>query len=363
MKVLLFSTQWPEYMIELANAMTKHCSTILMLPNNHRFTPKHKELIAESVLFEPFKVVFYKSIKDNFVMLSYILKILWKYKPDILHIQSNGHRLFPFVFFLMPPKTKVINTIHDPVKHLGDKVSHKIDDSWAVYWGKKFTSRYIVHGEYLKKLLINAYGVDQDVVDVVKHGNFRLYKSFQREKFVEEKNTVLFFGRIWEYKGLEYFIKAANIVNRLRGDVKFIIAGAGDDFEPYQKIIERVERFEIYNRRIAIEEVGMFFERASIIVLPYIEATQSGVIPVAFAYSKPVIATNVGAIPEVVDDGINGFIVEPQDAISIASRILYLLDNKNKKELMGKAAYRKAVEDLSWERVAVKTLDSYQSCL
>ena len=96
------------------------------------------------------------------------------------------------------------------------------------------------------------------------------------------------------------------------------------------------------------------------VVLPYIEASQSGIIPIAYAFKKPVVVTNVGSIPEVVDDGITGFIVPPKDPDALASAITKLLrDDKLRKE-MGESAYRKMEEELSWDKIADKTIEVYR---
>ena len=94
MKVILFSAEWPEYMIGLANEMAKHCTTILMMPRNYGLTEDHKECLSKEVRLDTFELIDYKSVRKNFRMISWILRILWREKPEVLHIQSNGHRLF-----------------------------------------------------------------------------------------------------------------------------------------------------------------------------------------------------------------------------------------------------------------------------
>ena len=71
--------------------------------------------------------------------------------------------------------------------------------------------------------------------------------------------------------------------------------------------------------------MGELFQRASIVVLPYIEGSQTGIIPIAYSFKKPVIATNVGSISEVVEDGVTGFIVPPRDSHALADAIIKIL--------------------------------------
>jgi alpha-maltose-1-phosphate synthase len=359
MKVLLFSTQWPEYMIELANALSVRAEVILMLPDNHRFTTRHRELISSKVRFEAYELVLHKSIRDNFSMLFTILEKLWYYKPNILHIQANGHRLFYWIFFFKPFKTKIVNTIHDPVKHEGDLLSHAVDDSWVKFIGRYFTKKYIVHASTLIPSLVKAYSIKGDRVIKIPHGNFEIYKKFQTKSVEQDENMILFFGRVWAYKGLEYFIEAANIVCVQNKKATFYIVGVGEDMHKYVSMIKYPERFVLVNRRVSLDEAGQYFQKSAVVILPYTEATQSGVIPVAYAYSRPVIATNVGGLPEVVLDGKTGFIVEPHSSDQIANKILYLIGDTSILHNMGNAAYEYAKQELSWDGIADSCLKLY----
>jgi len=364
MKVLLFSSQWPEYMIELANALSKKGKTVLMLPNNYGLEEMHIDCLSKEVRLITFKYIDFKSIRQNIKMLFYILKVIRQEKPDILHIQANGHRLFYFVALLKPLKTKIVNTIHDPEKHLGDKLSLAVDDSTVVFLMRFFTKRYIVHGQSLINKLSQSYSVKSSRIVSIPHGHFEIYRKLQKNKPGSTGSTddfVLFFGRIWEYKGLEYFVKAANIVHKSMPDVRFCIAGKGEDIDKYLAMIEKREKFLIINERIPIDEVGFLFEQASVVVLPYIEATQTGVIPIAYAYSKPVIASNVGGIPEVVVDNVTGYLTEPKSEIQIADKIIYLLNDSKERKKMGDQAYSYAMKELSWDKIADITLEVYQS--
>jgi glycosyltransferase involved in cell wall biosynthesis len=285
-------------------------------------------------------------------MLALILLTLWKHKPDILHIQANGHRLFFWILLLKPFKTRVVNTIHDPVKHLGDELSRKIDDSLVIKIGRVFVKRYIVHGEYLKTLLRREYKISEKRIVSIPHGNFNIYKQFQIDQAVQDNNMVLFFGRIWAYKGLEYFIEAANIVCEINPRATFYIVGAGEAIKKYIARIKHKNKFVVVNRRVPLEEAGQYFQKAGMVVLPYLEATQSGVIPVAYSYARPVIASRVGSLPEVVLDGSTGFLVDPCSYEQIAEKILFLLDNYQIQNKMGRQAFDFANSELSWERIA-----------
>lgn len=361
MKVLLFSTQWPEYMVELANALDKRkLNVVLLMPRNHRFTQRHSELLSQTVKLVHFTLVTFKSIRKNFGMLIEILKVIRRERPDILHIQANGHRLFYWIFFLMPRHIKIINTVHDPIKHEGDALSLAITDDTVRFWCRYFVKRYIVHGERLRVALSDSYKIPISRIDVIQHGHFGIYRKFQTEHVGLNAKQVLFFGRIWRYKGLRFFIDAANKVAELNPDITFVIAGRGEDFSEYQQMIRFPKNFRIYNDRVSLDKAAQLFEESAVVVLPYIEATQSGVIPVAFAFGKPVIASKVGSIPEVVEHDYNGLLIEPANSDVLAASINLLVNDAEYCRRLGANALATAQSQLSWERIAELTEQCYQ---
>jgi starch synthase len=112
--------------------------------------------------------------------------------------------------------------------------------------------------------------------------------------------------------------------------VKIVIAGHGENFDRYQRMMVHPERFVILNRHIDEEEVRRLFQEASVVVLPYVESFQSGVIPIAYTYGKPVVATTVGGLPEMVDDGVTGLLVPPRDERKLAEAIVTVLARKRR---------------------------------
>ena len=109
--------------------------------------------------------------------------------------------------------------------------------------------------------------------------------------------------------------------------------------------------------------VPLVFMKSQIVVLPYVQATQSGIVPLAFTFGKPVIATNVGSIPEVVIDNYNGLIIPPGDSESLANSIISLLNDSKLIRYLGSNAKKTSETLLSWEKIAEKTEEVYKSCL
>ena len=170
---------------------------------------------------------------------------------------------------------------------------------------------------------------------------------------------MLFFGRIYRYKGLEYLIKAEPTITKEMPSAKIIIAGTGEDFEKYEKTMINRDNFIIHNYCIPYKEGAELFHRCSLVVLPYIEASQSGVVPTTYGFKKPVVVTDVGGIPEIVENGVTGFIVPSKKPRALADAVVKLLKDEKLRNKMGENGYKKLASDLSWDKIAEETIKIY----
>ena len=161
-----------------------------------------------------------------------------------------------------------------------------------------------------------------------------------------EKNTIkvelgyhsndklmLFFGLIRPYKGLDLLIEAANIIKNKLTDFKILAIGdCYENPEPYSKMIDKYKINDIFDLRFEFvphDKVHLYFSASDVIVLPYKSATQSGIVPVAYHFNKPVIVTNVGGLSEIVQQGNTGYIVEP-DSTQISDSIIKFYNDLEK---------------------------------
>ncbi|MDX1522316.1 MAG: glycosyltransferase family 4 protein, partial [Anaerolineae bacterium] len=143
-------------------------------------------------------------------------------------------------------------------------------------------------------------------------------------------------------------------------NARIMIAGKGEDFGRYRRLMRDPERFIVYNEFIPHEQVAPFFRRASVVALPYIDATQSGVIPTAYTFGKPVVVTTVGGLPSMVEHGRTGYLVPPRDEQALAEAIIRLLQDKALRRKLGANGKRKVDSEYSAENVARKTLQVYE---
>ncbi|MBI3786666.1 MAG: glycosyltransferase, partial [Ignavibacteriales bacterium] len=99
------------------------------------------------------------------------------------------------------------------------------------------------------------------------------------------------------------------------------------------------------------DKVGIYFSACDVVVLPYISATQSGIVQIAYQFDKPVIATNVGGLAEVVLDGKTGYIVPPEQPQALASAVIQFYEERRETEFVSNVKAEK--KKYSWEALVI----------
>jgi glycosyltransferase involved in cell wall biosynthesis len=294
----------------------------------------------------------------NLMMIYKIIHKINKFKPDVIHIQ-RGHAWFNMALPLLV-KYCLVTTIHDVI--LLDQPSQRIP-AFTFRPPIIHANKLIVHGKKLKDAMVRLYKKSPEDIHVLRRGVNSIYTRYIEQTFDDNGLTVMYFGRIWGYKGLKYLIEAEPIITKKVPDAKIVIAGVGEDFSKYEDMMVNRENFVVYNKFIPHGMVAELFQKSSLVVLPYVNGSQSGVIPMAYAFKKPVVVTDVGSLPENVDHGITGFIVPPADKEKLADAIIELLLKHRKRKKMGENAYRKTQNELCWKNIAIKTVEVYREAL
>lgn len=271
-----------------------------------------------------------------------ILAYIKKFHPDAV-FATMFHPWHVILFLLMKNLYCRIKVIHDVIPHPGEdskirKLFTKLDIISC--------DKYVVLSQNSKEALITL-GIPENKITIIPHAHFGIYNKYLAPIFDGKiKYKIGFFGRISKYKGINLLIDAFKIVKDKIINLQLLIAGSGEMDFP------NLDGLELHNKWIADDDIASLLRKVDFVVLPYISASQSGVIPLAFSIGKPVITTNVGGLPEQVPSDC-GIIVNPNDAKSLANAILYFYENPSKITEMGHAAYKYAYEALGWEKSAL----------
>ena len=247
--------------------------------------------------------------------------------PDIIHINEGNQILAYGLSFLR--KRKVIVDIHDPFFHSGQKLDIR-RIILRFIWGRR-ANAFILHNETQEKGFSELrYAVNKDIC-VIPFRNCDILMEWCKKELPEEE-VILFYGQISPYKGLEYFIKSINELIKIHKSIKAIIAGRiswGPPFSYYKSLVEFDDSFEFIQGYVDNYLSAELFQRAKIVVLPYTDATQSGVLMTALAFKKVVIATNTGGMPEYIKHRHNGILVPPKDPQKLTEAMDELLTSSD----------------------------------
>jgi glycosyltransferase involved in cell wall biosynthesis len=294
--------------------------------------------------------------------MNQLMSIIRKIEPDVLHVQETNDPWYDLTLLLnkMPP---LVTTIHDVFRHPGDK-DNVIGSEYTrqiAFWRSQ---QLIVHANSLKNALVEEFAVPSVRICTLPHGELgSLYQRLAKDNnTVREPYTLLFYGRIWAYKGLKYLLEAMPSVIKQFPQAKLIIAGKGENLKKYFPD-GCDENYEILNRYIPSEDVAKLFQRSTAVILPYIEASQSGVASLAYAMGTPVIASEIGGLAEMIHSEQDGLLVAPRDTSALADTIIRLLGDSNLQHKIRTAALYRCKDDLNWLNIATQTIEIYRKAI
>lgn len=276
-------------------------------------------------------------------------RICRRWHPDFVHVQdllTNDPRL---AIAGGAPWRRYALTVHDPRPHPGDAQPARAARSLRRSL-RRHAALVFAHSEVLADELIGLGDVRSPVV-VVPHGVGEAVTAP-----LPSREALLFFGRISHYKGLDILLDAMPLVWERRPGVTLTIAGEGE-FPDHPGLAD--PRVELLGGHVPEEAVPRLFESATCVMLPYRQASQSGVGSEAKRYGRAMVATSVGGLPELVTPD-SGRLVPPEDARALAEAILEILVTPGLAEALGRGS---AAEGTDWRSVATRTLEAYQRYL
>lgn len=252
---------------------------------------------------------------------------------------------------------KMVLTVHDPFPHTGEITARK---SFNYKVAMRMVSQFVLLNNKQKKQFCETYHVLPDQILINRLGVYDNISTFVEYRNAPAEKNVLFFGRISPYKGIEYLCQAMMKVKEQVPNATLTIAGGGKmyfDISPYQNL----DWVNVINRYVGMEELAGLLQDCSLTVCPYTDATQSGVIMTSYSLCKPVVATNVGGLGEMVEEGKTGLLVPPKDVDALADAIISLLNDGSTLNRMSENIRNDYfVGDKSWKVIAEKYVGFYK---
>ena len=305
-------------------------------------------------------------------------------KAKIFHILWNNKfehfdRTVLMMYYKLCGK-KIVLTAHNVNIHRRDGTDSALNrfTLWVQY---RLADHIFVHTSKMKAELVSDFSIPEEAITIISHPINNAFPETpisaagarQRLGIGQASNTILFFGRIGPYKGLDYLVSAFQLLSTKRPDCQLIIAGepkggAQDHLREVQKAIDNSGCQDRIIRRIEFipdEDIELYFKAADVLVLPYREIFQSGVLFLGYTFGTPVVAADVGSFKEDVISGQTGFLCRPNDSAALAEALdSYFASELYKNLECSRRQIREYVNAChSWEPVATATHKVYTELL
>jgi glycosyltransferase involved in cell wall biosynthesis len=302
-------------------------------------------------------------------------------QPKLFHVLWNNKfelfdRTLLMLYYRMLRK-KIVMTVHNVNARKRDSTDSPLN-RLSLRLQYNFCHHIFVHTERMKSELVSDFRIPKSKVSVIPFGinntvpNTALSteEAKQRTGVSSSDKTLLFFGNIAPYKGLEYLVFAfKELLNKDRS-YRLIIVGRPKGSEKYWRQIQQaiacsgicdrvIQRIEY----IPDELTELYFKAADVLILPYTCVFQSGVLFLAYSFGLPVIAADVGSLKDEVIESQTGFVFKPQDSSDLARKTDEYFDSELFHNLEARRAQIKeyANEQYSWKRVAAITMAVYSN--
>ncbi|MCK4662447.1 MAG: glycosyltransferase family 4 protein [Bacteroidales bacterium] len=306
------------------------------------------------------KLFIYKNLKfksfKNWILSYKFSRVLKKY--DIIHFNGD-HAVLPQLILFLIGKKKVF-TIHDFYPHSGEGQRNIIQNFLRWFQTNSKYPIILQNKNDYNQFFVNSK-VKKNKVFFVPFGYLEIYKSFLNSNIkINNKSDILFFGRISPYKGIEYLLEAFKIVLKKYPKLKLLIVGSGNIYFD-KKYINETSNITLINRFIDSHELVSMIKTTKLVVCPYTDATQSGVAMTAFAFNKPVVATNTGGFKDVIINSENGYLVPQKDSISLAETIIKIFSHRDELIKLENNINKFSEKGIfAWKNIAKSILDIYK---
>ncbi|MCS6879116.1 MAG: glycosyltransferase family 4 protein [Geminicoccaceae bacterium] len=351
MRVLCLMTGPLDYALEVAQAAATIARAMLVGPRAE-LEPRREEL-DPALALAPLSWPRHRSLA-NLRLVREVLARIAAFRPDLVHFLGDSvlwlHLALPF----LRDRPRIV-TVHDVELHPGDVQSKRVPRA-SVHGLRRAATVLVVHGPEQRRLACARHGRPIEEVRILPHPALdrfaRLASRLGLAPRPDRPPTVLFFGRLMRYKGLPFLVEAWRRVTAIDGCARLVVAGAGPDAAWLRSALAGLPRCELREGHLPEPEVAQLFLDCDLVVLPYIEASQSGVLALAAAMGRPVVASEIGDLAHTVRATGMGRLVPPADPEALARALAELLTDADARAGLAAAATAAARGPLSRTAVA-----------
>lgn len=361
LRVLLYAPHFAEYALRLAEALAARADVMLICERRNLVAEATPDLVTR-VRRRVALATFDGSAGMPAGPLARRVRLPWlvsRFRPDIAHVQEQADCPTAAMLTRLSCRVPVVLTVHDPRPHTGSDTAYVERGSAARERLRAQAAAYHVHGAFCERELRSSRRVDIPLLSTAMGVHFVPPADAIR---APEPRTLLFFGRMEAYKGLETLLDAADILRSQGERCRLIVAGGGPDLA---RLASRLRSPDIEQHAgfIAHDQAIALFQRAALVVAPYRDATQSAVVAAAFGNGRPVVASSIGGLTDSVMHGRDGLLVPPDDPTALAAALAPLLADEAKIEALATGVAAKVRDELDWAKIAARLEPFYRNVL
>jgi len=360
LRICLIGSHFAEYVFALARAVSFHAEVLVVAQKENTVAEISADFVREGC--GGLRTHFLRRTRNPLaiaVQALALVRAVRGFAPDVIHVQEDSKDILALALPFLG-HVPVLLTVHDPKPHSGDdaRVRRMTRHGRYIAQLRKRADAVLVHGHTMVDDARSVMERPALEAFVVPHGPLGQGVAVQ-DDVRREPGRCLFFGRIEAYKGLGRFIDVVELLAQRGVAVKGVVAGRGSDLERHRARLQS-PRFELLDKFLAPEEVAREFRRADLVLMPYENATQSGVAAYAMGVGRPAVVFDVGALRELVRDAETGLVVPAGDMEALARAVQRVVEDRALNLQLSANAAALGQGELSWPQIARQSCAIYE---
>lgn len=359
LRVAIYAPHFSEYSYRLAAGLARHCDVRLVL--NRKDANQQWELseIAAPLPFET-RIRDLSMRRFGAIGLPNSFRDVIAFRPDIVHChECPDYYTSGLMDLLRISDIPQVLTVHDAIPHSEGGSGTDASEERLRTRMRAAAAHVTLHGESCVADFHRASPDFKGGITSSMHGVLMVPPE-SAAPVQPTAGRILFFGRMWAYKGLDVFLDAIDMLAKRGVSHEAIVAGRGPEMTRLGARMDTMPTIKAINAYISPADTGTLFQSAAVVALPYKDATQSGVLASAFGNQRPVVASATGGIPDVVSDGVNGLLVPPGDATALAGALERVLTSPELAATLADGAQQTATGALNWDHIADRLVSTYR---
>ncbi len=349
-RIAIVAPHFQEYSLRLANEIAARADTLLLI-NAGRLEQEFEKRVMP-------KASRLRIVDFSFASWLDPLRAIWilfRARPSTIHIQEPSGLLraviCAFVVATSRWRSQIVLTVHDPLPHQGRDADVVKRISVFRDFIRRNAHVVVVHGAYCRGIYPESIRTPGQRIVTSTHGAVLSDSSPSAPDTRRKLLKVLAFGRMEAYKGLEVLCETAERAQERSAPIEIKIIGQGPKLDELEARLRAVPLVTVENAYVSAHRLIHELRETDCVVMPYVSATQSGVLAAAFANGRCVVASRVGGLPDIVIDGVNGLLIPPGDAEALVDALDRLSRDPTLRSALMRGAKETGARLLDWGRI------------